>query len=235
MRTLVALLLLGVLCPAIGARSCNAAVVNFRITGTTSARVGPFVRNRSSQSASALLQSLVYDGIGYTYAAQQWQWDGSDLFARSRLITRQIRPWNAPFLHRGSTNLTFEFTVDTQTTFDLNGTWGFQGNTGADSLNVQLSGSSGVLFADSTTSTGGLNSDSFTGTGLLNPGTYTFTIGGTLEETYSGRAFAAGGFNLASFRLRPASIPEPSTPMLTMGLVLYLARFRGRRRARNFA
>lgn len=208
---------------------CKAEVVSFRATGRTTAQLGTNPTSDSSQNASDLVQSFLYDGVGYAYGAVQWEWDGSELSSVSNLQTRQLRDWFFPFLHSASADLSFEFTVSTRTRYDVNGTWGYSGNTPTDTLTVQLNSASGTVYSDSTTSSGGVNSDSFSDSGILDPGTYTFTLGGGLAETYINAGFASGGWNLASFRLTEVSaIPEPSSAGFLYLLIGFLVHDRRR-------
>jgi hypothetical protein len=129
--------------------------------------------------------------------------------------------------HIGLVDWTFTFTVDSDTEFALNGTWGFDSNTGTnDFISYALTGP-GTSVTNSIT-TG--STTVFSEIGVIGPGTYSLVFDMELNETINNQGTRSGAFS-GAFSL--TAVPEPGS--LSLMVVAMLTLGCGHRRRRRVA
>ena len=176
---------------------------------------------QSSADWSTTIHINVTGNNSLTDSTASWTWidgtlSGSSLVTAEKTIA--ARPGGD---HRGTSDLTLEFTIAGLTEFSLSGSWGLVNPSGTDdSIRFELSGLSGIVVSDASGGTTGINSDTFAASGELEAGSYTFTISSALLETINNQGTAQAGWTLDFFTLTTVAVPEPSGALAGFALVL---------------
>lgn len=216
------------------ASHANAAIV----TATMAADVQADFRNQSQSDHSSVLSDTIGatasqgNSTTSTSLAYAFDFGAGQLTANSLIIAEKTQNRGRGGDHSGSISMVFDFQVDSQMSYSLDGTWGFLDNSTsgtADSLTYLLTGPSGTIVAGATTVSTGIGADSFSETGILNAGTYQLSFQADLNERFNNRSLAQAGWTVDRFKLTEVSaIPEPSS-MVFFGLLSAVLATRRRR------
>jgi hypothetical protein len=193
----------------------SADIVSVTTLGDVSADFDGTLDNDSATPWASTISAVASGNNSISQADLEWTWDdfNDSLTGRSLLTSEKTISARPGGDHVLGSVFTLNFDVDAATEISFFGTWGFEDiSSGDDTLDLQLTDSSGVIYSTTTTSGIGVASDSFTYSSTLAPGTYTFSLNTTLIETINNRGVSRAGWNLTSFGLTnvTASVPEPS-------------------------
>ena len=208
---------------------CLTPLARADVTATINGNVlADFDGAPTTDSSTLLVDSVVAFSSAqnsFTDTNQSWNYDATTLTLTGTGTAEAEKTVSAKpgGHHRGTTSLVFNFEIDANVDYSLNGTFGFSNviNGTDDSISYVLSGPSGTIVSGNTTSTAGIASDSFSHTGTLlnSSGTgttlYTLTMSSVLDETLNNAASVTAGWNLTQFQLT-TSTPEPSALILAI-------------------
>lgn len=204
------------------------------MTADVQAEVRGQTQNDSSSALVNTIGASVLQGNSTTNTTLAYAFDSGaeQLAANSIIIAEKAQNRGRGGDHFGSSSLVFDFQIDSQMEYLLDGTWGFLDNSTsgtADSLTYLLTGPSGTIVAGATTVSTGIGADSFSETGILNAGAYQLSFQADLNERFNNRGLAQAGWTVDRFKLTEVSaIPEPSS-MVFFGLLSAVLATRRRR------
>lgn len=210
--------------PAISQAS---VVTSYTLGVTTQASIGGTTDSDAQPTAadSGTLNSQVTDGSASPPNNSQsnvnWNWDGTSLTGSGTMSAQRNINSGPPVGYNAQGGLTFDFTIDSNASYNIAGSFGFANIVDAgDSITIRLLDDMGAsVFPDLVTISNG--STGFAESGILNAGSYTFEITGILDESLSSSSNAlAGSWNLTQFNINASAIPEPSSTGLLLAISL---------------
>lgn len=221
------------LCLCFGTRQSGAAIVSSTLSASADAVFRVSSDASTSSKAADTVSALAFSDNSYSYSENAYSFDaGSGLLtAEMVLITEKYSSSRRGGDHSASSSLTFDFEIDSDTQFEIQGSWGFnQASTSgtADQLSFTLEGPSGTVANAFTAINSGNNAETLSATGLLSAGAYRLTLQAELNERITRRDFATAGMTIDRFQLTEVSaIPEPGyVAFLACGSMVILCRRR---------
>ena len=198
-------------------QACRADITLVSVNSTVSAQIETN-NGFNSQTATSILNSdsisVAVLGARQTQfsesrASSQHDWDGSRLVASSLIEFEKTRNARRGGQHIGQAELVFQFSIDSDYDFFLDGSYGYLTADGSnDSLSWSLVGNGVSLGSAAGQFGSGINGEAFSASGRLQAGTYTLTLDGSFDESMGRADLRQAGWTLNEFRL--TAVPEPA-------------------------
>lgn len=199
------------------------------LTGSVFSEFDTVADSDSSTELTININSNVSANNSFTNSTADWSWSDSTLSGSSLVTAEKTVSARPGGDHLGSSSLTIQFTVNAEMDYSLGGTWGLLNASGTDdAIGFELTGPAGVVASDISTGTAGIASDSFAASGQLTTGAYTFTINSQLFETINNQGTAEAGWTLDFFTLTPVAVPEPTSALAGLSMLLVMLTRRNR-------
>jgi len=213
--------------------SAKADIVSTSFNSFVQAQIengGGFQTATDSSTANSANLSVSVQGTGQTEnsitrSVLDHSWDGSSFSGALRLDSEKTANAKSGGQHLAEASFQFQFTLDSDYTFLLDGGYGFLDADGSgDVLSWSLIGN-GVNLTGSPSGVG-VPVESFSESGTLTAGTYTLQFTANLDESLNNSGLRQAGMN-ANLQLNPVAVPEaPAIVLFLFAACLMMVYYR---------